>query len=88
MRERNIALIAGIGYPTLDRYGFSFELGSIKPESHIYRATCKLVNVLSEGMFRSQVMMIGDSQSCDRDGPRKAGIQGFQRVARELVAWL
>ncbi|RJY22756.1 hypothetical protein C6381_09040 [Pseudomonas syringae pv. actinidiae] len=24
-----------------------------------------------------QIMMIGESQSCDRDDPRKAGIQGF-----------
>lgn len=69
-------------YPTLDGYGFSFELGSIKPEPKIYQVTCQLVSASTEGMFSGQVMMIGDSQRCDRDGPRSVGIQGFH-LSRE-----
>jgi FMN phosphatase YigB (HAD superfamily) len=59
-------------FPGLDAYGFSFEIGSVKPEPMIYQTTCKLLGVQPSCGFGGQarVMMIGDSQRCDRDGPR------------------
>jgi len=59
-------------YPTLDAYGFSCELGTMKPDGKIYEKTCQLLSSRAENAW-----MIGDSQRCDRDGPRAVGIQGF-----------
>jgi len=59
-------------YPTLDAYGFSCELGTMKPDAKIYEKTCQLLSSRAENAW-----MIGDSQRCDRDGPRAVGIQGF-----------
>ena len=47
------------------------------PEPQTYRATCELVDAFVEGMYPDRVVMVGDSQICDRDGPRKSGIQVF-----------
>jgi FMN phosphatase YigB (HAD superfamily) len=66
-------------YPNLDAYGFSYEVGVLKPDPLIYRTTCDLLQVEPGHFFDSpgQVAMIGDSQRCDRDGPRAFGIKGF-----------
>lgn len=66
-------------FPNLDAYGFSFEIGFVKPEPMIYQATCALLGVQPNCGLGSQdrVVMIGDSQRCDRDGPRAVGIMGF-----------
>lgn len=59
-------------YPALDAYAFSCELGTMKPDAAIYEKTCQLLTSCGENTW-----MIGDSQRCDRDGPRAVGIQGF-----------
>lgn len=65
--------------PDLDAYGFSYEIGVLKPDPLIYRTTCDLLQVEPGHFFdaRGEVAMIGDSQRCDRDGPRAFGIKGF-----------
>nr|WP_249683153.1 HAD family hydrolase [Pseudomonas syringae] len=58
-------------FPGLESYGFSYELGSLKPDRRIYEA------VLTElAVDACKVWMIGDSQRCDRDGPMALGIKG------------
>lgn len=67
-------------FPDLDAYAFSYELGVMKPDPIIYQSVCNQMNVESGSYFgekTGRVMMIGDSQRCDRDGPRAAGIMGF-----------
>lgn len=64
-------------YPTMDAYGFSFLLGAMKPHAFMYRATCELLGLGIERCVENSVVMIGDSQQCDRDGPYVAGIPGF-----------
>ena len=65
-------------YPGLDGYGFSFELGAVKPDKLIYHRTCALLGVRHEDYFgTARVLMIGDSPKCDVHGPREAGIRGF-----------
>lgn len=59
-------------YPSLDAYAFSCELGAMKPDAVIYQQTCELL-----ASHRETTWMVGDSQRCDRDGPRAAGIRGF-----------
>lgn len=61
-------------YPGLDGYGFSFELGAMKPEPAIYQAACAQ---LQAEQTQRQVFMVGDSPKCDRDGPRALGMEGF-----------
>jgi FMN phosphatase YigB (HAD superfamily) len=61
----------------VDAYGFSFALGSMKPEAFFYRATCELMGASSCEIDNGQVLMIGDSKKCDRDGPQAIGIRGF-----------
>ncbi|SED72954.1 HAD family hydrolase [Pseudomonas coleopterorum] len=66
-------------FPNLDGYGFSYEMGAMKPSPIIYRHTCDLMGVRPGDDFGShgRVVMIGDSVRCDRDGPRRCGISGF-----------
>ncbi|MDD1963759.1 HAD family hydrolase [Pseudomonas putida] len=64
-------------YPSVDAHGFSFALGAMKPHAFMYRATCELLGVDIEYFSDSSVAMIGDSEQCDRDGPRRVGIRGF-----------
>lgn len=59
-------------FPGLDSYAFSFEVGAMKPEPAIYASCCEAM-----GVAPGEVVMIGDSQRCDRDGPREMGIQGY-----------
>ncbi|QXW42689.1 HAD family hydrolase [Pseudomonas amygdali] len=64
-------------YPSMDAFGFSFALGAMKPHAFMYRATCELLGVGIQDVARNHVVMIGDSEKCDRDGPRTSGIRGF-----------
>lgn len=66
-------------FPNLDGYGFSYQVGAMKPSPIIYRHTCDLLGVRPGDDFSShgRVVMIGDSARCDRDGPRQCGISGF-----------
>ena len=64
--------------PGLDAYGFSYELGFMKPDPLIYRTVCEELGVVPGRQLEGErVMMIGDSIRCDRDGARAAGIAGF-----------
>ncbi|MNZ81232.1 haloacid dehalogenase-like hydrolase [compost metagenome] len=65
-------------FPYLHGYGFSYEVGAMKPEPAIYRATCEQLGVnLGCDETEGRVFMVGDSASCDRDGPRQLGGCGF-----------
>ncbi|MBN4172930.1 MULTISPECIES: HAD family hydrolase [Pseudomonas syringae group] len=66
-------------FPNLDGYGFSYQVGAMKPSPIIYGHTCDLLGVRPGDDFGShgRVVMIGDSARCDRDGPRQCGISGF-----------
>ncbi|MBP0941009.1 HAD family hydrolase [Pseudomonas alliivorans] len=65
-------------YPTMDAYCFSFAVGALNPQPFLYRATCELLGVEDTSTLAGNaVMMIGDSEKCDRIGPRAVGIQGF-----------
>lgn len=64
--------------PGLDAYGFSYELGIMKPDPLIYKAVCQGLGVVPGRQLEGErVVMIGDSIRCDRDGARAAGIAGF-----------
>jgi len=68
-------------FPTMDGYAFSYEVGAIKPDPVIYQAICSQIGVEPGNCFsgeRGCVWMIGDSPSCDRDGPRAVGILGHR----------
>jgi FMN phosphatase YigB (HAD superfamily) len=64
------ATIDGL-WPGLDAYGYSYAVGALKPDPHIYQTVLELL-----GVGAQNVWMIGDSQRCDRDGPTKIGIKG------------
>lgn len=67
-------------FPHIDGYAFSFEAGVMKPDPSIYRLVCDQLGVEPGHYFSDRtgrVLMIGDSQSCDRDGPRAVGVTGF-----------
>ncbi|GFZ62734.1 haloacid dehalogenase [Pseudomonas amygdali pv. eriobotryae] len=66
-------------FPNIEYHAFSFELGVTKPDPHIYQFICGQMGVDPGHCFhpeKGQVLMIGDSPKCDRDGPRDAGIMG------------
>jgi len=64
--------------PGMDAYGFSYELGLVKPDPIIYESVCRMLEVEpGRQLGGSRVVMIGDSIRCDRDGARAAGIAGF-----------
>lgn len=56
----------------LDYYGWSFELNVIKPERKIYEYVCEAL-----GCSPHQVLMVGDTQAADVDGPRAFGMQSM-----------
>lgn len=67
-------------FPHMHGYAFSFEAGVMKPDPSIYRLVCDQMGVEPGHYFSDRtgrVLMIGDSQSCDRDGPRVVGLTGF-----------
>ncbi|GFZ62826.1 hypothetical protein PSE10B_53780 [Pseudomonas amygdali pv. eriobotryae] len=50
----------------------------MKPEPFLYRATCELLGADGSNYFgNDSVVMVGDSEKCDRDGPAAEGIQGY-----------
>lgn len=59
-------------FPGLDGYLFSYEVGAMKPDPAIYAGCCIALQCEPEG-----VAMIGDSQTCDRDGPHAFGMAGY-----------
>ena len=59
-------------FPGLDGYALSYEVGAMKPDPAIYLDACQQLRVEVD-----QVVMIGDSQRCDRDGPAAVGIRGY-----------
>ncbi|MFG0548919.1 HAD family hydrolase [Pseudomonas sp. yb_9] len=65
--------------PNHAAYALSYELGMMKPEPEIYRSACNELGIVPEHLFEgtTEVVMIGDSPRCDRDGPRTIGIHGF-----------
>lgn len=67
-------------FPEMDAYAFSYELGVMKPEPAIYQSVCQQMGVTPGNYFNGEagrVLMIGDSQRCDRAGPRSVGIMGY-----------
>lgn len=65
-------------YPVVDAFGFSFAVGALKPQPFLYQATCELLGAeITDNGGEKNVLMIGDSEKCDRDGPMGVGIQGF-----------
>lgn len=66
-------------FPHLGAYGFSYRIGVMKPQAGIYQHTCDLLNVRPENELTGQrrIVMIGDSERCDRDGPGQVGIKGY-----------
>ena len=64
--------------PRLDAYGFSYEIGAMKPDPIIYRSVCRDLGVQpGQQLGGDRVVMVGDSIRCDRDGARAAGLAGF-----------
>ncbi len=51
----------------------------MKPDPLIYQAVCNQFGFGPADPFSEQgrVVMIGDSQRCDRDGPRVVGVMGY-----------
>ena len=66
-------------FPHLGAYGFSYRIGVMKPQAGIYQHTCDLLNVRPENELsgKRRIVMIGDSERCDRDGPALVGIKGY-----------
>lgn len=66
-------------FPNIEYHAFSYELGVTKPDPQIYRFICGQMGVDPGCYFDreiGQVLMIGDSPKCDRDGARAVGIMG------------
>lgn len=64
--------------PGLDAYGFSYEIGAMKPNPGIYHSVCRDLGVQpGQQLGGDRVVMIGDSIKCDRDGAKAAGLAGF-----------
>jgi len=64
--------------PGIDAYGFSYELGLVKPDPIIYESVCRMLGVEpGKQLGGDRVVMIGDSVRCDQDGAKAAGIAGF-----------
>lgn len=65
-------------FPTLNGYGFSFEIGAIKPDPLIYLATIDKLGIFADGVSgKDGVIMTGDSLRCDCEGPQSVGITGI-----------
>lgn len=60
-------------YPSVRLKAYSFEAGVIKPAPEMYKHARKVMNAGSV----QDITMIGDSCSCDREGPRKFGMNGY-----------
>ncbi|UDU83180.1 HAD family hydrolase [Pseudomonas sp. HN2-3] len=64
----------------VDGFALSYELGVMKPNHEIYREVCHQLGVRGEldtNASGGRIVMIGDSQLCDRDGPDAIGMCGY-----------
>ncbi|RMP32141.1 hypothetical protein ALO95_200050 [Pseudomonas syringae pv. antirrhini] len=86
-RKRLVAVCSNLAYPygravtrlfpTLDAYGFSYEISATKPDPYMYRQTCALLGMVPGDAFgENRIVMTGDSLRCDCYGPRTVGITG------------
>lgn len=67
-------------FPNIDTAIFSYAEGVMKPDPMIYQIACRRLGIAPGQYFAGpggQVVMIGDSRKCDRDGPRTIGINGY-----------
>ena len=67
-------------FPNIDTAIFSYAEGVMKPDAMIYQITCRRLGIAPGQYFagpEGQIVMIGDSPKCDRDGPRSIGINGY-----------
>jgi HAD superfamily hydrolase (TIGR01549 family) len=56
----------------LDAYAWSFERKAMKPDRALYEEVCEMLDCAPK-----QVLMVGDTQLADVDGPRRAGMQAI-----------
>lgn len=83
---------------TVDAYGWSFEIGFVKPHPAHYRWVCRQLQVAPE-----EALMIGDTLEADFHGARACGLQAAYlardggivasdvptiRTLDEILAWL
>lgn len=59
----------------LDSYGWSFEVGTVKPDPKIYHQVCQQL-----GLQPEEVLMVGDTLEADVLGPRSIGMRSIQIV--------
>lgn len=65
-------------FPMLQGYTFSFQVGTVKPDPHVYHRACLDLGVdLAQDLDSRRVIMIGDSLRCDCHGPRSMGMTGI-----------
>ncbi|MDU8502112.1 HAD family hydrolase [Pseudomonas syringae] len=87
-RSRLVAVCSNLAYPygravktlfpTMDAFGFSYEIGLVKPDPRMYQATCEMIGVESDNGFgENRVIMVGDSLRCDCHDPREVAITGI-----------
>jgi FMN phosphatase YigB (HAD superfamily) len=60
---------------SVDWYGWSFELATIKPDQGIYRKVCKALSCQPH-----EVLFVGDTRTADYDGPRQSGMHALHLV--------
>lgn len=69
------AVPARLLLPRLDVYGFSFDIGAVKPQSQIYAAVCGEL-----GLAPREVLMVGDTWEADVHGPLSFGMHACHLV--------
>lgn len=63
----------------LDGYGWSFEVGAVKPDPEIYHQVCQQL-----GLPPEEVLMVGDTLDADVLGPRPIGMRSMH-IVRDLT---
>lgn len=58
-------------FPDLDAYGFSFDVGVLKPDRRIYETVLRDMGVAAEDTW-----MVGDSQRAISTAPRRLALKG------------
>lgn len=56
----------------MDAYGWSFEVGAVKPQAEIYEYICA-----SLGCTADEIVMVGDTLEADYEGPRRFGMHAL-----------